>query len=86
MPARRPRAARPANAQELPPDGRRIVDDRLLEVGAGRVPHAARHRCREGIVRQRPAGVFHPRVQYPEGSLIEHRPENGCEAILEEAE
>ncbi|MGI6208920.1 MAG: HD family phosphohydrolase [Anaerolineae bacterium] len=81
------RAARPANAQELSRMVERIVDDRLLEGELDECPLTLHDIAAVKVsfvnVLQ---GVFHPRVQYPEGSLIEHRPENGCEAILEEAE
>lgn len=79
------RAARPANGQELSRMVERVVDDRLLEGELDECPLTLHDIAAIKVsfinVLQ---GVFHPRVQYPEGSLIEKRSENGCQAPAEE--
>lgn len=71
------RAARPANGQDLARLVERIVDDRLLEGELDECPLTLHDiaAIKVSFVNAL-QGVFHPRVQYPDGSLIEHRPDN----------
>ncbi len=71
------RATRPASVPDLAHLVERIVDDRILEGELDECPltlHdiAAIKMSFVNVLQ----GVFHPRVQYPEGSLIEQRPGN----------
>jgi len=71
------RAARPANAQELARLVERIVDDRLLEGELDECPLTLHDiaAIKVSFVNAL-QGMFHPRVQYPEGSLVEQRPDS----------
>ncbi len=71
------RAARPANGQELARLVERIVDDRLLEGELDECPLTLHDiaAIKVSFVNAL-QGVFHPRVQYPDGSLVEQRPDS----------
>jgi len=71
------RAARPANADELSRLVERIVDDRILEGELDECPLTLHDiaAIKVSFVNAL-QGVFPPRVQYPNGSLVEQRPDN----------
>lgn len=71
------RAARPANGKDLARLVERIVDDRLLEGELDECPLTLHDiaAIKLSFVNAL-QGVFHPRVQYPEGSLVEQRPDS----------